>query len=381
LQRAERARLLHGRQFQAVIADLMMPGMDGIQTITALREIDPSVEVIILTGHATVDSAVAAFRQGNCDFLQKPIDMEQLRPALMRAAERRRGEAARVDARARALTGTAREATVPFDREGPIRDFNPVVDPFQWAEAKTGERHRLAALVAEVGMALTGAEGLRQGLQRCAEVLVRNVDAAFARVWTINDEEKILELQASAGMYTHINGGHARVPIGKFKIGRIAESGAPHLTNLVQEDPWVGDGEWARREGMVAFAGYPLKVEGGVLGVVAAFARQPFTGTTLQAFASVADSIAQFIKRKRAEGALRESEEMLQLTQFSVEHASDSIFWMNPQGRIVYVNEAACRTLGRSREELLSLSIPDIDPNFPPGAWGRHGRESNRLAP
>jgi PAS domain S-box-containing protein len=231
------------------------------------------------------------------------------------------------------------------------------------AEASMAERHRLATLVAGVGVALTQAESLRQGLQRCAEILARDIGAAFVRIWTVNEEESVLELQASAGLYTHIDGGHARVPIGKFKIGRIAESGEPHLTNSVQEDSWVGDPEWARQEGMIAFAGYPLKVEGRVLGVVAAFARQPFSNTTLQAVASVADNTAQFIKRKRAENELR-------LTQFSVEHASDAVFWMDTQGRIVYVNEAACRSLGRSREELLALSIPDIDPPIRKVGWG-----------
>ena len=73
-------------------------------------------------------------------------------------------------------------------------------------------------------------------------------------------------------------------------------------------------------------------------------------------------AIRDITERQRAEKELR-------LTQFSVEHASDAIFWMDPQGRIVYVNEAACRSLGRSREELLSLSIPDIDPLFPKEAW------------
>jgi PAS domain S-box-containing protein len=68
-------------------------------------------------------------------------------------------------------------------------------------------------------------------------------------------------------------------------------------------------------------------------------------------------------ERKRAEQELR-------LTQFSLEHASDAVFWMDPQGRILYVNEAACRSLGRSREELCSLSIPDIDPLFPERVWG-----------
>jgi PAS domain S-box-containing protein len=74
-------------------------------------------------------------------------------------------------------------------------------------------------------------------------------------------------------------------------------------------------------------------------------------------------TVQDITERKRAEEALR-------LTQFSVEHASDAIFWMDPQGRILYVNEAACRSVGRSREELLSLSIPDIDPLVPKDAWG-----------
>ena len=65
----------------------------------------------------------------------------------------------------------------------------------------------------------------------------------------------------------------------------------------------------------------------------------------------------------------KQAEEGLLLTQFSIEHASDAIIWLDSQGRIVYVNEATCRSLGRSREELLSLTISDIDPDIPPGAW------------
>ena len=65
----------------------------------------------------------------------------------------------------------------------------------------------------------------------------------------------------------------------------------------------------------------------------------------------------------------KEVEKELRLTQFSVEHASDAIFWIEPLGRVVYVNEAACRSLGYSREELRSLSIPDIAPLFPKEAW------------
>ena len=74
-------------------------------------------------------------------------------------------------------------------------------------------------------------------------------------------------------------------------------------------------------------------------------------------------------ERKRAE-------EKLRLTQFSLEHASDGVFWMNPHGRIVYANEAACRSLGCSREELLSLTIPDIDPLFTQEIWESFWKET-----
>ncbi len=78
--------------------------------------------------------------------------------------------------------------------------------------------------------------------------------------------------------------------------------------------------------------------------------------------------LSDITERKRVE-------EKLRLTQFSVEHASDAIFWMDSQGQIVYVNDAACRSLGRSREELLSLSIPEIDPLVPKEVWGMFWEE------
>ena len=174
-------------------------------------------------------------------------------------------------------------------------------------EEELARRVRQAALGADVGGALAeGGVSLRQALQRCCEAAVRHLDAAFARVWTLERGSDVLELQASAGIYTHTDGGHGRVPVGKFKIGLIAAERKPHLTNSVAGDPRVGDQEWAKREGMVAFAGYPLLVEARLVGVLAMFSRQPLPEDTLEALASVANVIAQGIERKRAEDALGE---------------------------------------------------------------------------
>ena len=74
------------------------------------------------------------------------------------------------------------------------------------------------------------------------------------------------------------------------------------------------------------------------------------------------ESFIDISDRKRVEAELR-------LAQFSVEHASDAIMWVNPRGRIFYANGAACRVLEYTREELLALSVPDINPDIPVEAW------------
>jgi anti-anti-sigma regulatory factor len=175
------------------------------------------------------------------------------------------------------------------------------------AKEELARRVRQAAVAADVGGALAeGGVSLRSALQGCCEAVVRHLDAAFARVWTLERGSDVLELCASAGMYTHTNGAHGRVPVGKFKIGLIAAERKPHLTNSVVGDPRVGDQEWARREGMVAFAGYPLLVEDRLAGVLAMFSREQLPEDTLEALASVSNVIAQGIERRRAEEALAE---------------------------------------------------------------------------
>jgi PAS domain S-box-containing protein len=172
------------------------------------------------------------------------------------------------------------------------------------------QRMRLSTMSADVGKALIQSGDMRGMLQGCTQVMVETLEAAFARIWTYDEAERVLELQASAGMYTHINGPHGRVPIGKFKIGLIALERRPHLTNSVVGDPRIGNQEWAIREGMVAFAGYPLMHRDRVVGVMALFARNPLSDFVLKALAVVADGIALGIEHKRAEEALQEAKQV-----------------------------------------------------------------------
>ena len=71
----------------------------------------------------------------------------------------------------------------------------------------------------------------------------------------------------------------------------------------------------------------------------------------------------------------RHQEERLKLTQFAIDHTTDSCYFISPSARFIYVNDAACRSLGYTRKELLLMTVHDIDPNFPKKVWLAHWKE------
>lgn len=68
----------------------------------------------------------------------------------------------------------------------------------------------------------------------------------------------------------------------------------------------------------------------------------------------------------------RKTEDMLRRTQFAVDRARDAVFWVGADARILYVNNAACNTLGYTKDELLSMNIFELDPAFPTNEWDVH---------
>ncbi len=175
---------------------------------------------------------------------------------------------------------------------------------------ETGQA-RTALLLGEIGDALTRESSLRAALRRCADGMVRNLDAALARIWTVDTEAQMLHLCACAGLETELDGPFAKVGFAEHKVGTIAEDGFPYLTNEVLTDPHVGRNDWVAREQIVAFAGYPLRNEDRIVGVMAIYSRRKLDHDTLNGLSAIADALALGIASKTADEARRAAEAAL----------------------------------------------------------------------
>jgi PAS domain S-box-containing protein len=237
-----------------------------------------------------------------------------------------------------------------------ITERKAAEDALRAAEEEAAERARMAEMGRDVGIALSQGNTLQEILQLCTVALVRHLDVSFARIWTLDPEADVLVLQASAGQYTHIDGPHSRVPVGQFKIGLIARERRPHLTNDVLHDPRISDPEWARHEGMIAFAGYPLLIEDRLMGVLAMFARRALSPAVLQVLRSVADGIALGIERKRQEAELLRAKEAAEVANRAksdfLAHVSHEV--RTPLNAILGMNELVLDTqlTGQQRKYL-----------------------------
>lgn len=81
---------------EVVVLDIAMPGMNGIDTLKAMKSHNPLLEIIMLTGQATVDTAVEAIRQGAFNYLSKPCDIDDLGVFIEEAASHKRGREAKI---------------------------------------------------------------------------------------------------------------------------------------------------------------------------------------------------------------------------------------------------------------------------------------------
>lgn len=101
-------RLIKKIQFDLAFVDLKIPGIDGIETLKQIRNVNPKTDVVIITGFGTVATAVEAMKYGAYDYIQKPFSVETIRQVLNKIIEKR------------SILKDARAKQLKFDRDGQI---------------------------------------------------------------------------------------------------------------------------------------------------------------------------------------------------------------------------------------------------------------------
>ena len=134
---------------------------------------------------------------------------------------------------------------------------------------------------------------------KVTEGLVDKFNCAFARIWLVDRERTTLTLIASSGLYTRLDGDFAKVPMGAYKVGKIAQHSIPFLSNQLAEESWVKDRQWAVDNKICGFAGLPLAIAGETIGVLAVFSHRAMMPEFLEALRILCTSVAVVLNNAR----------------------------------------------------------------------------------
>ncbi|HLQ43701.1 MAG TPA: PAS domain S-box protein, partial [Planctomycetaceae bacterium] len=148
------------------------------------------------------------------------------------------------------------------------------------------------------------------------------------------------------------------VLVGKFQIESIAQQREPYLTNSVVGDPRIHDQEFVRREGLTAFAGYPLICGGHLFGVMALASRRPISEAEFDKLRVTAEAMATGIDRWETEQAFVLANQQKQLVLDAAFEIS--IIATDLQGVITTFNRGAEKMLGYAAEEMLNRQTPAV---------------------
>lgn len=126
---------------------------------------------------------------------------------------------------------------------------------------------------------------------RVTEGLVVQFNCILARIWLVENDRTHLKLVASSGLHTRTDGFFSRVPMGAFKVGKIAQNRVSFLSNNLPNESWVKDRDWAIHHRIQGFAGYPLATPETVVGVLAVFSCEPLAPEFLEVLLSLCTTV------------------------------------------------------------------------------------------
>jgi len=305
---------LESQTFDLLLTDLMMPEMDGISLLHAARRIDPELASIVMTGQATVQTAVDAMKTGALDYVLKPFKINAILPVLARALELRRLRLENIQLRETVGIYELCNA-IAFTLDHQIL-LNKVIDAaLQQCIAEEGS----IMLPTEVGNEL--------------------------RVAVIRGEGR-----------EHLVG--ERVPVGQGIAGWVIRHCEAVTLMGEVHDPRFSPIQ--PRNDIRCAISMPMLVGGkliGVLNVNSTTRRHPFTMGQVKALGILANTGAAALESARLHLAVRHAEEQYRSI---FENATEGILQSTPDGQLQIANPAAARMLGYDSPSDLIAKVHDL---------------------
>ncbi len=262
-----------------VITDIKMPQMSGLDLLKVVKEVDEEIPVILMTGYASLDSAVEAVTTGAYDYLMKPIEFTYLEMAVKRALDKRRSAIER-----RQLLERLKIATLLQERR--ISELNALY---------------------EAGKSIGSTANLGELLRQLVALASSVTEARVGSIMLMNEDEQTLSIAAAIGLEENVVQS-ARVPVGESIAGYVAKTGEPLMIADVEKDERFKRTN-KDKYGQASLLCAPLVIKNKIIGVINMANKeggQNFTDndlkllTTFAAQAAVAvDDANQFDKNRR----------------------------------------------------------------------------------
>ncbi|MCP4583402.1 MAG: response regulator [candidate division Zixibacteria bacterium] len=229
---------LKNNNYDLVITDIKMPGLDGLELLNLARASDPHLEVILMTGYASLQSAKDAVDQGAFSYLTKPLEFEELKMSTIRSLEKRQ---------------------IALEKESLLKELK---------ETNAVLEKKLAEIDAlySAGTILATTIDLTEALSQILSLAIDVIGAKIGSVMILNPDEKELYIGAACGLSKEILE-KTRLKLGSSISGYVAETGKPLIVENIEEDHRFSRINRQHYESK-SLISVPLKYKGNVLGVI-----------------------------------------------------------------------------------------------------------------
>jgi signal transduction histidine kinase/FixJ family two-component response regulator/putative methionine-R-sulfoxide reductase with GAF domain len=278
-QSPQAVEVIRGGKVDLVITDIKMPQMDGLEILRVVKEVDEDIPVILMTGYASLDTAVDAIARGAYDYLMKPVEFTSLELAVKRALEKRRSGLARLR-----LLEELKLSNLILQR-------------------RIGELNALYEAGKSIGSSANLAELLRQLVVLASTV----TEAKTGSIMLLDERKEFLTIEAAIGLDREVIK-NTRLPIGASIAGYVAKTGEAIIVDDVESDDRFKRINRERYQ-TTSLLCTPLRIKNNILGVINMSNKennQQFTSddlrllTTFASQAAVAvDDAYQFEKNRR----------------------------------------------------------------------------------